>query len=464
MNTKQTIYSHIHKAILEHRGLCAVIAYEYIIKEQLDKFNPAIPADGTINYIAYDIAGKPKNMSTNETMFYSVILAPKRKKLKTNRFLVRKLCLKEKKILPDSIIQKLASDINEKLFPDTHTEIRIDIGQQITANYANGIGGGSCMSGCNSQSTKMYENNPDVYGQLIMLAGNDSSRAMLVKLDNDVIFMDRVYSTCDFLFGKMTKYAQEQNYAYRQYSGAEDTSVIFSGDEDYNILVISNVKYCDGEVPFADTLLNYTVIGENRLKISHANTGLNFDGTLDSTSGYLGSGYFTCHSCDYGEIEEGEELQHGGEIYCESCYSEIFSCCEHCNETVHTDEIYQVRDTHNRESYVCEYCRDNNYSQCENCEECFADTVEHESSNYCNSCFEDLFAFCDVCEEHAEIDSVQFHDNLGMTVCGDCFNDKYNKCVECDNTHEEENMVEHEEDYYCNDCFVEKKSLLKDVV
>ena len=66
----------------------------------------------------------------------------------------------------------------------------------------------------------MYEDNPQVYSQLVMVSENDSSRAMLVKLDNGMIFMDRIYSTCTFLTNKMFEYAQKQNYVYKQHTDA----------------------------------------------------------------------------------------------------------------------------------------------------------------------------------------------------------------------------------------------------
>ncbi len=437
-------------AIKSKYGFNACIAQKHILLDKLLKLNPCMTTDDMPNFIAFNVPGKTE-----------------RKKLKTNRFLVRKLGLKEKKILPDSIIQALAHEINQELYPGREKTIRIDFGLNITKNYADCIGGTSCMTGCSSDYVGMYASNPDIYSQLVMISENDTSRAILIKLDNGEIFMDRVYSTCQNLSDDMYDYAQKQGYLYRKYDSASSTDICSPDGTkygNYKNIIVSNVKIIEGEIPFADTLTQYKHNSNGIIDIFHRNAGYGADGSLDSTSGYLGSDDLVCDNCGYG-ISEDDNYSVNGTPYCEACYEELFAYCESCDETVSNDEIVEIHDRDNNSTYVCESCRNRNYTYCQACGEYYhnGDVREHDSNYYCESCFDDLFAECECCNEFCSNGIITDYDNIGA-ICDDCYEEKYYTCEACEEVFANDSKVEHESKEYCNDCFIKEFSLVKDVI
>ncbi len=436
-------------AIKSKYGFNACIAQKHILLDKLLKLNPCMPVDGTPNYIAFAVPGEAH-----------------RKKLKTNRFLVRKLGLKEKKILPDSNIQALTHEINQELYPGREKTVRIDFGLNITKNYANSVGGTSCMTDYSSKYVGMYANNPDIYSQLVMISENDTSRAILIKLDNGKLLMDRVYSTCQNLSDDMYDYAQKHGYLYREYASAGNTGICSPDGTkygNYKNIIVSNVKIIEGEIPFADTLTQYKYNSNGIIDIFHQNAGYSADGSLDDTSGCLSSDLI-CDNCADGVSDE-DNYSIDGSVYCEACYEELFTYCESCNKTVSNDEIVEVHDRDNNSTYVCESCRNRNYTYCRACGEYYhnGDVREHDDSYYCESCFSDLFLECECCNEFHSNDIITDFDNIGA-ICDDCYEEKYYTCEACDEVFSNDSKVEHESKEYCPDCFIKEFSLVKDII
>ena len=196
-----------------------------------------------------------------------------------------------------------------------------------------------------------------------------------------------------------------------------------------------------------------------------ANLNYPADGSLDSTSGYLGGGCIACEMCGYGELSEDNGFNIDGDIYCESCYNEYFACCDDCYETVRSDNIVGIHAVHDDICYVCVDCRDENYTYCEACNEYYYnDNVTiHGDYGYCESCFGDLFSKCDCCNEYHSNDVIVDYDSIGA-ICNDCYNAEYYTCDCCGEVFSNDAKVEHENKEYCHDCFIKEFSLIKDVV
>jgi len=283
-------------------------------------------------------------------------------KMKTGRFLTRKLGLNSG-FLTDQQIQSIAAKINMECFPDITT--RLDKGEQITTNYEDAIGGTSCMTGDDAEYTRLYESNPDRFQQLIMVYGGNSARAIVHKLDDGQYLLDRVYSDSEELKESMRQYAIDHNWLYRTFSGAASCSVSNGRPSD---CIVSGLWYENGKVPYMDTLTQYR-IENGKLTIFHPAVDKRSDGSLDSTWGELeDEGSVTCENCGY-RINIDSSYCVGDYSYCESCYNELFFCCESCQESCGRDDVVHIENTG---EYVCQYCADTYYHQCWECDEYFS--------------------------------------------------------------------------------------------
>jgi len=371
----RTLTEYIRKTVIAHRGYNCWLSRKYVIRDKIQQLQPDKPEDGDTGKIAFNVLGK------------------NRMKIKTGRFLTRKLNLNNG-FLPDMAIVEITDKINMLLFPDIKAEIVSGI--ELTENYYQKTGGRSCMTESNSEYTRLYERNPDKVQMLTMYFNNDSARAILWKLDNGRYFLDRVYATCEMLKEKMCDYACEHNWLQK--------AIPTYNSRD---LIVSNLQYNDGEIPYMDTLTSGCTCGAG-LTVS-ANGCSDYE--LTNENGELQSGY-SCECC--GEnVSEDESCFTDNGVYCESCFSENFSYCEQCNETVSTDDIVKIEDT---DEYYCSYCANQKAHKCEDCGDYNKDDiVEIEGDTYCLSCAEN-YAKCDDCgEQFLDSDCIN-EDGL----CEDC--------------------------------------------
>jgi hypothetical protein len=140
-----------------------------------------------------------------------------------------------------------------------------------------------------------------------------------------------------------------------------------------------------------------------------------------------GSNYLTCEECD----DRG--------IKCSAC-----GC--HCNEDYYYDG-----------SYYCDDCYEELFSYCERCDETTPrdelHTVRNDRGGYisvCHDCLERYYSYCDRCEEYCE--SVEEVDVNGSIEhwCDSCVSDDAYTCEECGCLFTK--VEEIEGDYYCEDC------------
>lgn len=369
------IIKFIKDTVIEHRGYNCWLSRKYIITEKLQQLQPDKPEDGDTGKIAFNVPNKD------------------RMKIKTGRFLTRKLNLNNG-FLPDAAIREITDKINTLLFPDI--KIEIVSGIELTEHYYQKTGGHSCMVGTNSEYTRLYERNPDKIRMLIMHYNSDSARGIVWKLDNGRYFLDRVYATCENLKEKMADYASEHNWLRK-------TLPVY----DLSDLIVSNLTYHNGEIPYMDTLTCGCTCSTG-LTVSVSGCE---DYNLENQDGELQSGYI-CECC--GErVNEDEHCSTDDGVYCESCFNENFTYCEQCGETVSTDDIVRIEDT---EEYFCSYCVNMKAHKCEDCGGYYKnECAEIEGDIYCDSCAEN-YARCRDCGEQF-IDSDCINED---GLCEDC--------------------------------------------
>lgn len=370
----------IRDAVLNTRGSNCWTSRKYIIQEELNRLNPDLSKEHTSGMIAFDVPDKD------------------RMKIRTQRFLTRKLILNNG-FLPDHVISTVGDEINSVLFPDIETTIIK--GQPITEAYRKSVGGSSCMTDCCAEHTKLYEMNPDKIQMLIMRYLNDSARAILYKLDNDKgYFLDRVYASNNLLEDKMYFYAEEKKWiSYNNING--------KSTEEKDTLIISDLVYEDGHVPYMDTF-NGDIDG-GKLTLSRGGSIC-----MDSTDGCIEGGGYVCEWCAE-HVHEDDAVSIGNYAYCQYCIDEHFTFCERCHEYVNSDDAVLIKDIN---KYVCNHCVSGNYVLCEDCESYIEDDYVTVESERC--------------------------------ICMDCSTStEYKECVECNEWFYEANI---NEDGYCNEC------------
>lgn len=408
-------------------------AYEGIIKDRVDKFDPSKPKDGIPGYLAYNHGDK-------------------RMKTRTGRFLTKKLKLNEK--LPEAIIRDISEKINEELFGEI--AIRLDSGSKITDNYRHAVGNSSCMTNSEADCTKLYENNPDRFQQLVMNFVSDSARAIVAKLDNGQYYLDRVYSSSSNLKERMRKYAAGCGWLWRD----NDEDTIYLGENkdkitDYGIIKVTGLTYKNGEVPYMDTFHKYKLV-KGRLDIYHHFATNDYDGRLDSTDGYIGEEGM-CSWCG-GDFSEDclttlmVNSSVGDESFCDECLENNFFRCMECrNYQVYDEGTEITTHIHLRGTrIVCDSCLSGGgYSDCRECGDWFNndEILTVDGGEYCSECAEQHFTLCEDCDDWVS----ESHVVDGKFVCEDCL-DSYCKCEDCGEHLTIYQVIEKEGGYKCIDC------------
>lgn len=395
-NVAKIIFDLIENEIVSVYGYNCFLSRKYLIRDRIADLAPGAPWDGTTGFISFDVPGRD------------------RMKIKTRRFLTRKLDLNNG-FLNDKSIGIIADNINSELFGVAGIDIKLVSGRDITRHYELETGGSSCMTGENYVYTLLYEENPDRFQLLVMFYQNDSSRAIISKLDNGRFYMDRVYSTCNFLSNRMRDYAIKKGWAYRKTDKAEDLSVCNISP---NEIVVSNLSYKDVNIPFMDTMKRGCLCGQGlTISLNHC-----FDVELGGTDGYF-TGGTQCYACGERVPEPEDDGCWAFENpYCINCFSELFIYCEDCGEAIYRDDSRYILD---RDVYVCENCAYNNAVCCEDC-------GEYSQDNYV----------------------VVGGEYGGGYVCLNCIDSSnYGRCADCGNYFYSEDLICGEDgEYYCEYC------------
>jgi len=345
------------------------------IEKLLRTLEPSIPEDGTQYQIAYNVPGR------------------ERMRMKTGRFLTRKLSLNSG-YLPDAAIQNIADTINTELF-SCALEIKIVRGDAIVKNYADRVGGKSCMTGAGAGYTALYADNPEKCGQLVMTMNNDSARAIVWLTDSGETYMDCIYSTSQFLRTKMSDYASNRGWAHFKQPGH---------------MTVSGLNYTDGGIPYMDTFI-YGEIVADTLTVSNYCGRL----SLQAQDGLLESGR-PCENCGDRVEEDNTCWSEDGQVYCLDCYHELFTQCNDCGYVYAAEDCFYLESEH---WYLCEDCCARRLVNCAVCDRPLAGgagtwRTTGGTDVYCGDCFHNAHTICDNCDEYFK------NDEIVDGKCQDC--------------------------------------------
>lgn len=361
-----TISDIIIEALEYRRELDLMTAEQWCaLTRLLAKLEPSKCEDGSIGYVAYNVGDR-------------------RMKMKTGRFLTRKLGLLDLGV-KESYVQTIAESINLLL---NDPVVRFDSGQDIVKNYANGVGGHSCMTGDNACCTGMYAANPDRYCQMVMTAGKISARAMVVRTDEGYIYMDRVYSDSEVLEDKMYEYARKRGW--------------LTYKDRPRHMSVSGVRYEAGEVPYQDTFHYGDVVGDC-LNLSTNQGSID----LRVQDGYIGNG----------------------------------NVCPICGDRYPYEEMYYTED-----GDVCRRCLERYYAICDGCEKVFPiEDIRYVDGegDFCTECVE-RFEVCSRCGEYTGDPTYPTSEGV---VCCRCV-EGHTKCGGCGYYHDEDEVT----DGRCAEC------------
>lgn len=373
------------------------------------ELKPDRPEDGIPGFIAHDVGHN-------------------RMKTKTAKFLGKKLGLNSD-FLCQAQIQTLAQRINARLFPDISVELLS--GEDIVQAYRDYVGGSSCMTGDNCDCVRMYATNPKRFQLLVTKLNGNSARALVSKLDCGKFLMDRIYCDAEQMRNGMIEYARSQQWYYRASRG--NRNEICLGDEltdDFSEFVVSDISYNDGEVPYMDTLSCFIFNGSTITIFHPCCDHLSSDGTLDRTDGSIED--FYCDCCESYCSGESHTVC-GDNTVCDHCYDNYYGYCDHCDSSVHRDDLYWLE---KYDKSVCSECRDECYRECEDCNEWFKSEDMTEVSGgdeVCWDCLENGYKQCEHCGEFA--DSNSFHlvqiSSAETWYCEECFESECFTCHQC---------------------------------
>jgi len=102
-----------------------------------------------------------------------------------------------------------------------------------------------------------------------------------------------------------------------------------------------------------------------------------------------------CVSCGC-DIED-DRREHDGKSYCNNCFEEQFSLCDHCEEYFEAASLIKINN-----NWYCEACIANNFVRCCSCETYIPRNdryyFEATGESYCETCYCANFARCTICE------------------------------------------------------------------
>ena len=165
------------------------------------------------------------------------------------------------------------------------------------------------------------------------------------------------------------------------------------------------------------------------------------DGYINRKDFRIGS-EIICPEC--GEIHYEEE-----NIYCDRCAD---GCkCTSCGDSIDPEYSYHING-----EYYCDNC----VSRCDECGEMFINELDetdtyggtwlsHYRRNVCHGCLREEYTWSD--EENMYIQN----DSAIVTEEGSVYlfdSDSWHVCNGCGEIHDEDNMVEIDEEWYCEDC------------
>lgn len=134
---------------------------------------------------------------------------------------------------------------------------------------------------------------------------------------------------------------------------------------------------------------------------------------------YCSEETYICECCGDRIREDDIHCTDNG-VYCEYCFNDNFTWCDHCQEYESNDNGQYVESIG---EWVCDYCLNHYFTRCDQCGEWFNDDdiVDHDSGSYCESCFDDNFSYCEECEEYFPNKETTYYNN--KILCLSCYDE-----------------------------------------
>jgi len=298
--------------------------------------------------------------------------------------------------------------------------------------------GTSCMAGVPSSYFDIYVKNPEVCKLIIMKSPDDGAeiiaRALLWKLKDGKMFMDRVYTINDSDVNLFKEYAKENGWYAKYYnnSSADSDAKNPQGERvDLDIEVQLGV-FGYNDYPYMDTLKFYND-SEDTLSINSTYS----TATLESTDGNAmdcedceGSRVVTCGECNGNGECRCEDCDGEGDIDCNECDGEGESECgdcdgtgsEECDECIRGKiECVNCDGSGEYDDEDCEDCDGEGESDCEDC--------DGEGHIECRRCDGESTIKCNDCSGRGSKDCENCYS--GYVECSDCGGDGEVSCYEC---------------------------------
>ncbi|MGB4239477.1 MAG: hypothetical protein WBJ87_07720, partial [Candidatus Hydrothermia bacterium] len=274
----------------------------------------------------------------------------------------------------------------------------------------------SCMRPESGHNCRNFSHFYDLIPDCSILYGKDDSglifRALLwdvylEKKTNKIKFLDRIYGN-EIIQEYLIGIAEENGWAYRTY---DSSSIYLNGtylsDTIYVDLPDKAINYLKHEgCPYIDTL---SWLDEDDMCLN----SYNGDYDLRDPGGVPLEYEYRCYACG-DPLHEEDVMWVEGYAYCKTCFDEKFFVCDRCGE-IYRNGRHAIND-------LCEYCaRARGYEICNNCSEW--------TGNY-----------------EFTID--------GEIMCQDCIDALgYIYCDKCDKLVRKNDMIHHEGEYYCENCY-----------
>jgi hypothetical protein len=263
---------------------------------------------------------------------------------------------------------------------------------------------GSCWfpGGCYEESSEVFDNNGgwSIRFYRDMQDTQGIGRTWVVPMDNGIVAFN-CYGPSRAEVSKIIK-------------------KVFAGhDVELHYKSVSVYNSNDENIPYVNSGTGFVLAesGHDFLDASHVD--------LDWEVSGRGRGRYSCDHCG-DRIHEDDTFSgpDGDGMYCESCYTDLFSTCEKCNETFNNDDVHRVSGS--RYDYLCEYCLERiGAVKCDDCGDWTVDdyTIMQDSENvHCDSCVDRNTEFTCQCGERFEyaMDDGDKCESCDWVYCAKC--------------------------------------------
>jgi hypothetical protein len=126
-----------------------------------------------------------------------------------------------------------------------------------------------------------------------------------------------------------------------------------------------------------------------------------------------------CYECNDSIYEGDDYHEHNGRYYCDDCFHDNFSSCQHCDTYVPQEDINELT----------------------------VQTADGTDTQYlCDRCYDNVSVTCGHCGDVVHEDDAIYLDGETEYVCEQCYEEETSSCTNCNNLFYTHNLTEHGED------------------